>query len=149
MMRRTSDLLCRIPTRSIGLTLLRDKTIFQIVFRTPTSSTDITFSRFFATGIAHRVLCWAIADKMTRLCARRKFPGFCRKQGDVYSVANSANVSFRWFRAFGAVGDEVLTGGGQHRRPEEEYGWGLTSVPSQRLHLYPGGGFPGSPKPLH
>ena len=71
---RTSNLLRRIPTRSFGLTLLRDKAIFQVVFRTSTSSTNVAFPRFFATRVAHRVLCWTIADEMTRLRAPRKFP---------------------------------------------------------------------------
>ena len=77
--RRTSDLLRRIPTGSVGLTLFRDETVFQIVLRASASSTDIAFSRFFATRITHRVLCWAITNEVTRLYAQYKFPGSVEK----------------------------------------------------------------------
>ena len=144
----TSNLLRGIPTRSFGPTLLRDETVFQKVFCSSTSSTDIALSRFFATCITYRMFCWAIADEMTRLYVGRKFPGPA-ESGDTDSTADFTNISLGWFRTFGAVGDEVLTARWSNRRPAaEDYEQRLTSVPSQRLHLYPGGGFPGSPKPL-
>ena len=82
---RTGDLFCRIPPGSVRLTLFRDETIFQIVLRTSASSTDIAFSRLFATCITHRVLCWAIADEMARLYVQYKFPGPV-ENGEVLTV---------------------------------------------------------------
>ena len=59
-------------------------------------------------------------------------------------IANLADVIFGGLRSFGTVGDEML-----HvvsaMNGNFEMNKSRTSVDSHRLHLYPGGGLPGSP----
>lgn len=138
----TSNFFGRRPLTTWSLR--RDGAVLDVVCFAPARSADISFSGLLSTSVANSMFGGTVTYKMPRLlCYDGEVTANSKtwKLSNAHLITNFTDISLLRFRPVRTVVYKML-----QRMLESHFQalQSLTSGDSQILHLYPGGGFPGS-----